>query len=225
MQNTNMAQPKLTDTELVDLARQGDDEAFGELVRRHWRKCVDLGCFFLRNRGDAEDQVQNAVLKAYQHLDQYQGEAEFATWLARIVANQCLMLIRERRRARFVYLDEPSSEPKALPIQLASSGPDPEGAFAFVQITQVLEYEVNRIPRLLRNVVLLRDIQGLPMRDVAGQLGLTVSAAKSRLIRARAELRQRMSRHVEGADHSSALARVAAPLSRVGRHCAMQVQE
>ncbi|HEY1338252.1 MAG TPA: sigma-70 family RNA polymerase sigma factor [Bryobacteraceae bacterium] len=225
MEDANKEQSKLTDQQLVELTREGDGGAFGELVRRHWRKCVDLGCFFLRNRGDAEDQVQNAVIKAYQHLDQYLGEAEFGTWLARIVANQCLMLIRERRRARFVYLDEPSSEPKALPLQLAATGPDPEGAFAFVQMTQVLEYEVNRIPRLLRNVVLLRDIQGLPMRDVAGKLGLTVSAAKSRLIRARAELRNRMSRHVEGSDRSSPLARVAAPLSRVGRHCSMPVNQ
>lgn len=215
---------KLTDQQLVELTRDGQDWAFSELIRRHWRKCVDLGCFFLRNRGDAEDQVQNAVLKAYQHLDQFQGEAEFSTWLARIVANQCLMLIRGRRRARFVYLDEPTGDPKARPIQLASSGPDPEGALAYLQITQVLESEVRRIPRLLRNVVLLRDIQGLPMREVAGKLGLTVSAAKSRLIRARAELRQRMSRHVEGAGHSP-LARCAAPLSKVGHHCGLQMQE
>jgi len=221
MHNANKDMPKPTDDQLVALARTGDSAAFGELVRRHWRKCVDLGCYFLRNRGDAEDQVQNAVMKAYQHLDQYQAEAEFATWLSRIVANQCLMLMRERRRARFVYLDEPSSEPKSLPIQLSSGGPDPEGAYSYDQLTQVLEAEVNCIPRLLRNVVLLRDIQELPMRDVAERLGLTVSAAKSRLVRARAELRLRMTRHVEGTDHSLPLGRVAAPLSRVGRHCAM----
>src|SRR6185436_8149004 len=118
--------PKLTDQQLVELARAGDREAFGDLIQRHWRKCVDLGCFFLRNRGDAEDQAQNAVLKAFEHLDQYQGDAEFSTWLGRIVANQCLMLMRVRRRARFVYLDEASSEPRALPLQLAAPDPDPE---------------------------------------------------------------------------------------------------
>jgi RNA polymerase sigma-70 factor (ECF subfamily) len=214
---------KLTDPQLVELARSGDQMAFGELSQRHWRKCVNLACFFLHNRGDAEDQAQNAILKAYEHLDQYQGDAEFSTWLARIVANQCLMQMRVRRRARFVYLDESPTEPRALPIQLSAPEPDPEGELAFVQLTQVLKSEVGRIPRLMRNVMLLRDIQGLPMRDVADQLGITVSAAKSRLVRARAELRIRMTRHYHAIRSASALSRTAAPLSRVGRHCSMQV--
>ena len=213
---------KLTDPQLVELARRGDQESFGELIQRHRRKCVDLACFFLRNRGDAEDEAQNAFLKAYEHLDQYQGDAEFSTWLSRIVANQCLMLMRVRRRARFVYLDEAPSEPKAMPLQLAASDPDPEGEVAFLQFTQVVKSEVGRIPPLMRNVMLLRDIQGLPMQDVADQLGITVSAAKSRLVRARAELRLRMTHHYHGARESSPLSRTAAPLSRVGRHCAMQ---
>jgi len=212
-----------SDQQLVDLARRGDQGAFGELIQRHWRKCVNLGCFFLRNRGDAEDQAQNAVMKAYEHLDQYQGDAEFSTWLARIVANECLMLMRSRRRAHFLYLDQVASEPKTQPIQLAANGPDPEGELAFRQLTEVLETEVRRVPQLMRNVMLLRDIQGLPMRDVADQLGITVSAAKSRLVRARTELRLRMTRHCNGIRSSSALARTAAPLSRVGRHCAMTV--
>lgn len=207
---------QLTDPQLVQLARDGDQNAFGELSRRHWRKCVDLGCFFLRNRGDAEDQAQNALMKAHEHLDQYQGDAEFATWLARIVANQCLMLMRVRRRARFVYLDESPAV-----IQLAASAPDPEGDLAFSQLTRVLKSEVGRIPRLMRNVMLLRDIQGLPMRDVADQLGISVSAAKSRLVRARAELRSRMTRYYDGMHKTSALSRTAAPLNRVGRHCSM----
>ncbi len=213
----------LTDAELVDLSRQGDRKAFGELIQRHWRKCVDLGCFFLRNRGDAEDQAQNAAMKAFEHLDQYQGEAEFATWLARIMANQCLMLMRLRRRARFVYLDETPSEPRAIPLQLPASDPDPEGEVGFVQMTQVLKLEVKRIPSLMRNVLLLRDIQGLTMHDVAAELGITVSAAKSRLVRARAELRSRMSKHYHATNTVSGLSRTAAPLNRVGRHCTIQM--
>ena len=223
MQDSIINSPKVNDQQLVELARRGDRQAFGQLIERHWRKCVDLGCYFLRNRGDAEDQAQNAFMKVYEHLDQYKGDAEFSTWLARIVANQCLMLMRVRRRARFMYLDEVPSEPKALPIQLASADPDPEGELAFVQLTQVLRSELGRVPRLMRNVMLLRDVQGLPMRDVADQLGITVSAAKSRLVRARAELRNRMGRHYHGIRDSSPLSRTAAPLNRVGRHRAIQV--
>ena len=203
---------------LVELARQGDMEAFGELIRRHRRRCVDLACFFLRNRSDAEDQVQDAFLKAYEHLDQFQGEAEFGTWLGRIVVNQCLMLMRLRRRARFSYLDESPSGPDAMPVQLAAAGPDPEGELAVRQLTEGLKTEVERIPRLLRTVMLLHDIQGKPMIDVAAHLGITVAAAKSRLGRARAELRHRMTRYYEGVSYGSALSRTAAPLNRVGRH-------
>jgi RNA polymerase sigma-70 factor (ECF subfamily) len=184
---------------------------------------VDLGCYFLRNRVDAEDSVQNSFLKAYEHLDQYQGDAEFSTWLSRIVANECLMLMRVRRRARFVYLDSAPSEPKSPAIQLPGSGPDPEGALGYSQLTDALRFEVGRIPRLMRDVMVLRDIQGLPMRDVADQLGISVSAAKSRLVRARAELRLRMTRHYNGGRNPSPLSRNAAPLSMVGRHCMLRV--
>jgi RNA polymerase sigma-70 factor (ECF subfamily) len=223
MENIALDKTQRSDAELVELTRQGDHDAFGLLIQRHWRKCVDLGCFFLRNRGDAEDQVQNAAMKAFEHLDQYQGDAEFSTWLGRIVANECLMLMRSQRKVRFVYLDEAPPETKAAPLQLPGTEPDPEGALGYAQLTEVLQSEVRRIPPLMRNVTLLRDIQGLPMRHVADRLGITVSAAKSRLVRARAELRQRMIRHYSGMSTLSPLARTAAPLSRVGRHCAMQV--
>lgn len=219
MEDANQSALTTTDSELVEAARRGDQEAFGELVRRHHRKCVELACFYLRNRGDAEDQAQNAFLKAYQHLDQYEGEAEFGTWLARIVANQCLMLMRVQRRARFLYLDEMPTDSKAVPVQLPATGPDPEGELAVVQLLDVLRIEIRRIPPLLRNVMLLRDVKGLPMMEVADQLGITVSAAKSRLVRARTELKCRMIRHCDRINDSSALSRSAAPLSRVGRHC------
>src|SRR5277367_1505921 len=213
-------QMSFTDLQLVALVRQGDDHAFGVLTQRHWRRCVDLGCYFLRNRSEAEDQAQNAILKAYQHFDQYQGDADFSTWLARIVANECLMLMRSRRRARFVYLDEPPSDLKPVPIQVPSSGPDPEGALAYSQLNQILQSEVKRIPPLMRDVMLLRHLQELPMKSVAEKLGISVSAAKSRLVRARAELRVRMERYCDGINNP--LSRTAAPLSRVGRHCAIQ---
>jgi RNA polymerase sigma-70 factor, ECF subfamily len=220
MANLIVEQMSFTDLQLVALVRQGDDHAFGVLTQRHWRRCVDLGCYFLRNRSEAEDQAQNAILKAYQHFDQYQGDADFSTWLARIVANECLMLMRSRRRARFVYLDEPPSDLKPVPIQLPSTGPDPEGNLAYSQLNQILQSEVKRIPPLMRDVMLLRHLQELPMKSVAEKLGISVSAAKSRLVRARAELRVRMERYCNGINNP--LSRTAAPLSRVGRHCAVQ---
>ncbi len=221
MQEAILELSELTDHQLLDLVRRGDQEVFGELVQRHWRKCVDVGLYYLRNRSDAEDQAQNAFLKAYERLDQYQGQAEFSTWLARIVANECLMLMRVRRRVRFVYLDEAPSEPKVLPLELPAPDADPEGELSFRQLTEILRSELSRVPPLMRNVMMLRDIEGLGIADVARQLGITVPAAKSRLVRARAEMRVRVTRHYSHLN-SSPLSRTAAPLNRVGRRFAMQ---
>jgi RNA polymerase sigma-70 factor, ECF subfamily len=208
----------MPDQGLVELAREGKQEAFEELVQRHRQKCVDLACYYLRNQGDAEDQAQNAFLKAYQHLDQYGGEAEFATWLARIVANECLMLMRVQRRARFLYLDETTPQPKAARFQLPAPGLDPERQLAFLQLVEILRIEIRHIPQLLRAVMLLRDMEGLPMPDVAERLGITVSAAKSRLVRARAELRFRMNRHRTKGVPSTALSMPAVLLNPISGH-------
>jgi RNA polymerase sigma-70 factor (ECF subfamily) len=209
------------DRSLVEMARQGDNDAFGELVRRHYRRCIDLATLFLRNHWDAEDQVQIACSKAHLRLDQYHGEAEFATWLSRIVTNQCLMFMRERRRARFVYLDDTSRESDGPRMELPGAGPDPEGELAFGEMKQVLRREIRRVPPLLRNVIMLRDIQELPMTAVAEALNISVPAAKSRLLRARTELRSRLKLQCENSGTLSPLSRSAAPLNRVAHHRAM----
>lgn len=210
---------KLNDAALVQLSLQGDRQAYGDLIQRHWRKCVEVACYFLRNISDAEDQAQNGLMKAYEHLDQFQGDAEFSTWLSRIVANQCRMLMRSRRRAEFVYLDDVSSPQRTVPIQLPSTEPDPEVELAYSQLTHVLRSEIRMIPVLMRNVMLLRDIEGLPLREVADRLGITVAAAKSRLVRARAELRSRMTKRHEDLRDSRLSGRGPKPVVRAGRGC------
>jgi RNA polymerase sigma-70 factor (ECF subfamily) len=112
-------------------------------------------------------------------------------------------------------------EVKVRPMELPSSGPDPEGAVASVQVKQLFQTEMRRMPPLLRNVMVLRDVQQLPMAEAAAQLGITVQAAKSRLMRARMEMRSRLTRKHNWIRSSSApLSTVAAPLERVGRRCA-----
>jgi RNA polymerase sigma-70 factor (ECF subfamily) len=183
-----------SDTQLVETTRRGDQSAFSELVRRYRHRCVSVGRTYLRNVADAEDQAQIALLKAYQHLDQYKGEAEFSTWLTQIVINQCLMLIRERRRAQLVSIDQDNSDLDRKPVQLPSPGPDPEREAVSRQLTEALKREINYVPPFLRKVLVLRDVQGLAMMDVANQLGTSISAAKSRLVRARAVLREQIVR-------------------------------
>jgi RNA polymerase sigma-70 factor (ECF subfamily) len=183
--------PNLTDAQLVELSRRGDEAAFGELVQRHRQKCVHLAGFVLRNEGDAEDQVQIAFLRAYKHLDQFRSDAEFSTWLTRIVINQCRMQMRVRRRAGFVALDEGYLKHKAACFARL----DAECELTGRELRQVLRREIGLMPQLLRNVVILHYVQGLRLIDVAARLGISVPGAKSRLRLGRIELRSRMARY------------------------------
>ena len=184
----------LTDPQLLELSQKGDHNAFGELVRRHYRGCVNLATYILKNRAEAEDEVQKACWKAFKHLDQYQGEAEFFTWLLRIVVNECRMLMRAKKRTRFVYIDGGHSASEGRPAELLSPIADPEYDLGNHEMIEVLRTEIRRIPRLFRQVILLRDVEGLTLPEVAGRLEITVPAAKSRLLRARSELRARVIR-------------------------------
>lgn len=179
--------------DLVERARHGDAIAFGELIRRHHGPCLKRAMLMIRNRSDAEDEVQNACWKAFQHLEQYRGEGSFAAWLSRIVENQCLMRIREERNSRFVYLDE--STESNVRIELVGQITDPEDELGWQEVVSLVRREISRIPPLLRNVMLLRDLEQMSMPDVAARLGLSVPAAKSRLMRARMELRSRIRKH------------------------------
>jgi RNA polymerase sigma-70 factor, ECF subfamily len=190
------------DAELVARTRTGNREAFNVLLARHYRICLSTASLILRDRGDAQDEVQEACFKAFEHLDQYRGEAEFRSWLVRIVSNQCLMLIRSRRRAPFLYLDADSDREGSMPAELASVTADPEHEFMGHEMREILQREIDRIPPLLRKVLVLRDVQDLPMLDVAAHLNITVPAAKSRLLRARIELRERITRRVTSGSSS-----------------------
>ena len=178
---------------LIEAAKNGDADAFGQLVERHRKSCLKRATTMVRNRSDAEDEVQAAFWKAFQRLDQFRAEGSFAAWLGRIVENQCMMRIRESRNARFEYLDESSDA--NLRIELVGQSANPEDQVGKEEVVQLLRREVSRIPPLLRHVMLLRDLDQMPMPDVAGRLGLSIPAAKSRLMRARTELRSRIMKH------------------------------
>lgn len=192
------------DDQLVTRSQAGDQEAFAELVRRHQSGCLKLALSILRDKQDAEDEVQNALWKAYEHIGQFQQDSKFSTWLTRIVVNQCLMRLRQARRARFFYIDEAVGE-DSLTLELPDEQPSPEETVADVELSEVLHSEVRRIPPLLRNVFLLRDMQELPMPEVAEKLGISVAAAKSRLLRARQELRSRLEKRQGTSSGAAAL--------------------
>ena len=198
MQNRQVE--KASDNILVEWCREGDQRAFGELMRRYQSPAFKVALSIMRHHQDAEDEVQNAFWKAYEHINQFNREAKFSTWLTRIVVNQCLMNLRKARRTKLTYIDESiNGDDQLAANQLTLELPDrrrsPEQDLGRAEVAEVLHSEIHRTPPLLRKVFMLRDVEQRPMTEVANQLGISVAAAKSRLLRARAELRQRMRKH------------------------------
>lgn len=186
-----------TDEILLECARVGDRDAFGELVFRHNATCLNLATSILRDRSEAQDEVQKAYWQAFRHLDQYhdgrfQSRQGFLAWLLRIVKNQCLMLIRVKRRMPFVYIDSSTCREGQRTLELSAKTVNAEQGLMNREMLEVLHKEIHRIPPLLRTVLVLCDVEEKPMLDVAEQLQISVPAAKSRLLRARRELKARV---------------------------------
>ena len=146
------------DVALVERAKKGDTAAFEQLVRQYERQVFRVAQHITQNREDAEDITQDAFLKAYEKLDQFQGNSKFSTWLVRIAVNESLMRLRKRKTRKTVSMDEDvQTEDGSIPRDFAEWRPNPE--------------------------------------ETAGALGLSVPAVKSRLLRARLQLRERLSRY------------------------------
>jgi len=149
-----------------------------------------------QNREDAEDVVQDAFLKAYEKLEQFQGNSKFYTWLVRIAVNESLMRLRKRRTGRMVSIDEDvETEEGSMPRDLAEWRPDPETQYGQSELAEILRKTIQGLPPGFRVVFVLRDVEGLSTEETAETLGLSVPAVKSRLLRARLQLRERLSRY------------------------------
>jgi RNA polymerase sigma-70 factor (ECF subfamily) len=180
---------------LVASAKAGDASAFEELVNRYERKIFRLALNITGNREDAEDAMQEAFLKSYAHLKEFQGDSRFYTWLVRITVNEALMRLRKRRPNQ-ISLDEPmESEEDLMPRELEDWGPSPEQRYAQSELQGILSEVIEKLDPAFRIVFILRDIEELSTEETAALLGLSVPAVKSRLLRARLKLRQKLNRY------------------------------
>ena len=180
---------------LVAAAKQGDADAFEELVTRYEGKIFRLTMNITRNREDAEDAMQEAFLKSYAHLKDFQEDSRFYTWLVRIAANEALMRLRKRRPNQ-VSLDEPIEGAEDLmPREIEDWGPSPEQRFAQTEMHEILSEVIDKLEPDFRVVFVLRDMEELSTEETAKALGISVPAVKSRLLRARLKLREKLSRY------------------------------
>jgi RNA polymerase sigma-70 factor, ECF subfamily len=183
---------------LVQAAKRGDDAAFEELVRRYDRNVFRIAQHITKNREDAEDVVQEAFLKAYGNLKQFQEQSKFYTWLVRIAVNEALMKLRRRKPERTVSLDEDiKTEDDSLPREIADWSPNPEQQYTQAELREILSKTIQGLPPGFRTVFVLRDVEGLSTEETAAALELSVPAVKSRLLRARLQLRERLGRYFQ----------------------------
>lgn len=180
---------------LVAAAKKGDVSAFEELVNRYEDKIFRLTKNITGNHEDAEDAMQDAFLKAYSHLQDFHGESRFYTWLVRIAANESLMRLRKRRPNQF-SLDEPvEGETDLIPRELEDWGPSPEQGYAQAELQGILAEFIEKLEPEFRIVLVLRELEELSTQETAEALGISVPAVKSRLLRARLKLREKLNRH------------------------------
>jgi RNA polymerase sigma-70 factor, ECF subfamily len=189
------SQATIDESTLVAQAREGDTVAFGELVRRYESKIFRLAQHITQNREDAEDVLQETFLKAYEHLDQFQGNSKFYTWIVRIAVNQALMKLRRRKADRSVSLDETiDTGEDNIVREIAAWGEDPEERFSREELGELLDSAIKGLEPPYRSVFVLRDIEDLSTEETADALGLSIPAVKSRLLRARLQLREKLTR-------------------------------
>jgi RNA polymerase sigma-70 factor (ECF subfamily) len=179
-----------SDAVLVSTAKSGDANAFVELSRRHSSRLLQTTYRITRNQQDAEDAVQDSLLKAFTHLNDFQEKSSFSTWVTRIAINSALMILRKKRVCVEISIDggDDSSETceRWEPRSLTE---DPENRLARSEREELLREAILRLPPVIREAVELRQARDYSTREIAQALGISIAAVKSRLSRARLSLR------------------------------------
>ncbi|MGC1170217.1 MAG: sigma-70 family RNA polymerase sigma factor, partial [Candidatus Acidiferrales bacterium] len=187
---------------LVAAAKGGDISAFETLVGRYERKIFRLAQNITQNREDAEDVMQESFLKSYQHLGEFQGNSRFYTWLVRIAVNQALMKLRKRRPNQVSLDEEIDTGEDTMPREVEDWGPSPEDRYEQTELGRILSTTIAELDPPFRIVFQLRDIEELSTEETAETLGLSIPAVKSRLLRARLKLRQKLNRYFRQGENS-----------------------
>jgi RNA polymerase sigma-70 factor (ECF subfamily) len=176
------------DAEFVARVKAGETDAFEELVRRHGRKVYRSLIGILGSAEEAEDALQDAFLKAFQHLPEFEGRSRFSTWLVRIALNTGLQRLRGRKN--FETLDDDTEEFRPRRIQAWQE--NPEDLYSREELRRLVETEVMKLPAKYRVALMLRDLEELSTEEAANALGLTIPGLKARVLRGRLMLRESM---------------------------------
>ena len=193
---------RAAESALVLRAKDGDFDAFDQLVRSSERRVWAVAWRMLGEREEAENVVQTAFLKAMESLSSFRGESAFSTWVGRIATRAALDVLRSRRRERSLSLDEIAADGDDAPIPhpelLVDWREDPTRGVERGELRAILDRAIATLPESLRSVFVLRDIQGMDTAETARELGISPGNAKVRLLRARLRLREELTRAFGG---------------------------
>ena len=197
-----MTQPGLraNEAELIQSVCDGEREAFYELIRPYERLVYVTAISILKNPADAEEVAQEAVLKAFSNLASFRAESKFSTWLVQIAYNEAKMKLRKARPHLYESIDErqQTEDGDYWPKDFADWRPIPSELLEKDEIRQAVQNAINSLSPIFREVVTLRDIQNLSIRETSTILGISEAAVKTRLHRARLLLRDSLAPGIDG---------------------------
>jgi RNA polymerase sigma-70 factor (ECF subfamily) len=190
------AEKTASDHVLLERCRAGDEEAFDDLVRRHQQRAFNVAFQVLRDREDAAEVAQDAFVRIYRNVENFRGDCEFTTWLHQIVVNLARNKHRwwkRRGRQSSVSLDRPVEIADGeVPMQVPASGDAPDVETVKAEFVELLSRRMEELPRKLREVLVLRNVEDLSYEQIAVVLDCSIGTVKSRIARAREALRERM---------------------------------
>ena len=182
-------QPELAEATRIRLVLEGAGEVFCELLKPHQRGLYHKALSIIRSEADAEEVVQNAVLKAFNKLSTFRHESQFRTWLLSITISEARMWLRKNRKARHESLDREDAAVHQLPLDMADPGESPFQALERKQVRTAILKALTLLPSRNSQVFILRDLQLLSTSETARTLGISETCAKTRLRRARGQMR------------------------------------
>ncbi|MDF0664090.1 MULTISPECIES: RNA polymerase sigma factor [unclassified Rhizobium] len=192
----------LADTDLVPLAKIGDEVAIRAIIQRHNQRLFRTARAVIRNDAEAEDVVQASYIKAFANLAAFRGDAKLSTWLTRIALNEALGRVRARRNTiglEEIDMQATSAGGEVVQFPSSLSATDPETELSRNQARQLLEQAVDELPDDFRAIFVLRDVEGMSTDEAASYLGIRPETAKTRLHRARKMMRQSIEKRLSGA--------------------------
>src|SRR5438876_12449654 len=203
-----MSAPKLnlekSEAELIGMSCAGDRDAFYCLVQPCERGVFSAAMAILNNAADAEEVVQEAVLKALAALPRFRGEAKFSTWLIQITINEARLKLRKDRKYLYQSVDEQQTDEQGdyFPKDYADWREIPSETLHRKEVREALERALNSLPTKYREVLILRDVQHLSIQETAQALGITEGSVKTRLLRARFQMRDALAPGMDGSWYS-----------------------